>query len=286
MSLAHVSSADRVDIVVHDLGGHGRPAILAHANGFHAMVFSALAGELVEDLHCWAPDLRGHGLSGAPADLDFGWGRYGDDVLATAELVARLGKDSGRPIGIGHSLGGAALMLAESRRPGTFAGLYCYEPILFPASERPPIGSDDRLARGARSRRDDFSSFEEALEHYRERPFFAQLAPGVLESYVMHGIEPTGSGAFRLRCRPEHEARTFEAAVQSRVAEHLAQVRCPVLIAVGERSHDIGRSGALAAAADLPDARALEFAGLGHLGPLEAPDVVAASIRKFLGELE
>jgi pimeloyl-ACP methyl ester carboxylesterase len=64
-------------------------------------------------------DQRGHGSSGKSADRrDDDWALFVDDLLAVLDSIG-----GGGWRGVGHSLGGAILLLAEQRRPGTFAGL-------------------------------------------------------------------------------------------------------------------------------------------------------------------
>jgi pimeloyl-ACP methyl ester carboxylesterase len=280
-----------VPIAIHDLGGMGDPAIFVHANGFHARVFGPLAAELDPCLACFGPDLRGHGLSGAPEDLNFSWADIACDVLAATravhEIVSRRNTESlppapTRPIGIGHSLGATALLLAEEMQPGTFKALYCYEPILIPDDAPAANGTRTPLSEIARRRRDEFASTGDAFERYRSRPPFAALDTRVLEAYVEYGFAPTDHGTVRLRCRPENEARIFEAAYSAHALDHLDSVQCPVTIAIGETSTDIGRTLAISALGRLSSARLVELPDLGHFGPLEAPAAVGVSILESL----
>ena len=79
------------------------------------------------------------------------WDGFADDVLA---VVDAWGVDD--LVAVGHSKGGAALLLAEQRRPGTFAALFCYEPVVSsaPGSACSPTTEDNPLAQGALRRRD------------------------------------------------------------------------------------------------------------------------------------
>ena len=119
--------------------------------------------------------------------------------------------DLRRPIGVGHSMGGAALLLAEQARPGTFSLLWLFEPIVVPDDQVPEGGNP--LAAGAARRRPDFGSLEEAFANYAGKPPLDALDPACLAAYVEYGFEPLGdgtAGAVTLLCRPEVEAATYE----------------------------------------------------------------------------
>src|SRR4051794_39364521 len=121
-----VESTDGVSVAVHDLGGDGPPLIICHATGFCAGAYIPLAEHLA-DRHVWALDFRAHGDSTAPEQDRFDWDGAADDLAA---VLAELGDD---PIdAFGHSMGGAALMLVEARRPGTLRSAYLFEPIVVP----------------------------------------------------------------------------------------------------------------------------------------------------------
>lgn len=284
------SAADGVPVEVHHLGGSGRPAVLAHANGFHAMVLGALAEELGAFLDCLAPDFRGHGGSGVRTDLDFDWAGFALDVLATVDLIPSLlggpGPGAEGVVGFGHSAGASALLLAEVARPGTFAAIYCFEPILLPPALRRPTGAANPMSDAARRRRVEFGSREDALAHFRSRALFARFDERVLAAYVAHGVDEQPGGSARLRCLPEHEALVFAAGFASDAFDQLDQVRCPVRIAIGASSSGPARVGAELAAEQIPRCSCVELAGLGHLGPLESPALVGASVLEWIHDLE
>src|SRR5947208_10834682 len=152
--MRRLPSTDGVEVAVVELaGGSGSPPLLfAHATGFCARVFSPVAFDLAGDFHCWGLDLRGHGSTvlPEPPGTDHIWTGFADDVLAAVD-----GVDLERPVGVGHSSGGAALLMAEATRPGTFAALWCYEPIVWPEPGR-ARNRAVRLAAGAARRRDRF----------------------------------------------------------------------------------------------------------------------------------
>ncbi|MDP9075327.1 MAG: alpha/beta hydrolase [Actinomycetota bacterium] len=275
-----ITTADIDRIAVHDLGGSGPPILFCHATGFHGLVWQAVSAELSDSVHGISFDQRGHGDSGLPQDLDLDWSGFARDALA---VVGSLGLE--RPIGVGHSSGATVLLLAEQLQPGTFAALYCYEPIIVPAD--PPLGPDPSnwLAAAARRRREVFRSKAEALASYSAKPPFSTWRPEVVAAYVDHGLAAQPDGMVTLRCQRDVEARVYEMASANNAFGRLAEVRCPVLVAAGADSESVTRAGIEVVARRLPLGRTEILASLGHFGPFEDPPAVSHSIRRFLNGL-
>lgn len=270
-------TTDGVRVAFDDLGGAGEPLLFAHATGFHGQVWRPVADELVDGFHSITFDERGHGDT-PPSEAGQSWLGFATDALAVVDAA---GLD--RPFAAGHSAGGAALLLAELERPGTFRAIWCFEPILPPS---PPPGTTfpsnaNPLAAGARRRREVFPSRDAAYENYAGKPPFSALAPAALRAYVDHGFADLDDGTVRLKCRGEVEAATYEMAVQHGAGERLAEIGCPVTFVSGGRTDTpFGDSLLRRLAADLPDGRVEVFEELGHFGPLQDPPAIAASIRR------
>lgn len=270
--MRRVRSSAGIDLAVHDLGGAGPPGLLAHATGFHGRVWAPVAGRLA-GLHCLAPDLRAHGDSAAPADRDFAWEGFADDILSVVDAF-----DLDHPVGIGHSSGAAALLLAEARRPGTFGMLWCYEPIVFPPNGAAGNPGGDHLARGARMRRERFDSFAAAEANFASKPPMAAFDPEVRRLYVAHGFRPDPDGGVRLKCRPQDEAGVYEMGAHHPAWDRLEAVTVPVTIVRGRTGGDgpAAMSGPLADR--LPHGRLEVHEHLDHFGPMTAPAAIAGSI--------
>jgi len=271
-----VASTDGVSLAVHHLGGTGEPLLICHATGFHGRAYEPLARALTPRFQVWAMDFRGHGASTPPASLDFSWTGMGHDVLAVVDDLGR-----GPVRAVGHSMGGCAILLAAAARPEVLTSAYLFEPIV-PAPGWSAPRSDNPMAGSARRRRDDFTSREEALMRYATRPGLSILRADALAAYVVHGFVD-GPDGLRLACRPDWEARTFEATGQVELAD-VTVVGAPVVVATGapgaggsgEGFSVAGFSPPLAAA--LPRAELIVHHHLGHFGPLQDPDFVAAEI--------
>ena len=267
------TTPDGLSLSVHDLGGDGPPALLVHATGFHGRVFGPLARGLRHRLHCVAPDLRGQGSSGVPPELDFDWIGFGTDVLTAVDA---LGLEA--PVGIGHSCGGAALLLAEQARPGTFSSLYCYEPIVFPTDEPPPRDLYEPLA--ARANSDARSSPLARRLTPTTPPSLPWRAstPRCSAAYVEFGFEDLPDGTVRLLCRGENEACIYENGFGHPAFSRLGAVECPVVVAGGAESYSFSPSFLELLVDRLANGRLDVIEGLGHFGPLELPGVVAEAV--------
>jgi pimeloyl-ACP methyl ester carboxylesterase len=276
--MRRVRTTDGIDLALHELGGSGRPVLFCHATGFHGAVWGPLAAELGDGVASWAIDFRAHGASVVPPGLPLPWEEVGSDVLA---VVDALDLPAGELVGVGHSMGGAALLLAEQARPGTFAGLWLYEPITPPPAALAPAEGGNRMADGAARRRPSFPSHAEALANYASKPPLHVLRADVLHAYVQHGFRAGEDGAVHLACRPEDEAQIFRGGGLHDAFTHLGEVRCPVVVACGreEPGPALFAPGVVDA---LPNGRLERHAALGHFGPLEAPGECAAAVRDLL----
>jgi pimeloyl-ACP methyl ester carboxylesterase len=273
-----VTTPDGVRIAYYDFGGEGPPLLLAHATGFCGPVLGPLGARLRASFRCFALDERAHGASGPPPDGDFDWHGFATDVLA---VLDHLGLE--RPFGFGHSCGGAALLLAEEARPGAFAGLYCFEPIVYPGDEPlAPTVEGNPLAAGALRRRQEFGSRREAIANFAGKAPFDRVDRAVLDAYVDNGFAPVDGGGITLRCRREDEAQVFAHALSHDAYARLSEVRCRVTLACGAETDGFGPDLLGALATRLAAPTPLVLPGLGHFGPLEDPAAVAASVEGSL----
>jgi pimeloyl-ACP methyl ester carboxylesterase len=298
-----VRTADGITLATWDLGGQGPPILFLHATGFHGRCWAPLAAELSGSFYCWGLDQRGHGDSDRSPGMDYSWHLFSGDVEATIGALELV-----RPLVVGHSLGGGVALLTEALRPGTFAGIYAYEPIVLtpdvpapdvlppevaPTGERSGERSGDRsgdagpannnlLANLARRRRNSFTSRAAAINNYIRKPPFAFFRADVLAAYVDGGFHDLPDGGVTLSCDTESEARVFEAAPRARIGELLVESATPTHLACGEVDPVISDLDAIAR--PLGGASTEVFSGLGHLGPFEDPRRVAQAITAaFIG---
>ncbi len=265
-----VGSTDGAILALHLLGGSGPPLLICHATGFCALAYAPLARGLVEHFTVWALDFRGHGAASAPASGDYDWRGMGDDVAACADVI-------GSPlVGVGHSMGGAALFLAEMQRPGTVRAAYMFEPIVVPADfeQRQPVNP---MVAPARGRRPEFESRQAALQRYAARPPLDAMRIDALAAYVEHGFVDTAAGNVRLACEPADEAATF--AADKITHERLAGIGMDLMVAYGSLDQAFSPAEFAPGIAEvLPQAVLRHHPELSHLGPFEDPAAVGQEI--------
>ncbi|MEA3020153.1 MAG: hypothetical protein QOI47_1677 [Actinomycetota bacterium] len=274
-----VPSTDGVTITVHDFGGDGPPLLISHATGFCAGTYLPLAGQLASRRHVWAIDYRGHGDSTAPSNGRFDWDGMGDDLAAVLDALDLRGIDV-----FGHSMGGGVAMLVESRRPGSFRSAYLFEPIITPVGAVDRVAVESAMSTAARRRRAEFPSKAAALWRYASRTPLGTLRADSLAAYVEHGFADQPDGSARLKCDPEHEAATFEAA-GTITFDTVRGLTTPTVVAVGAAEGELGPAAFAAdIVAALADATLERHPTLGHFGPLQDPPGIAARILAALAD--
>lgn len=277
-----LTTSDGEHAVLHDLGGHGVPLLMTHGNGLNAGMWATVVPHLTDSFRCWGLDFRGHGASRPQHDgMSVERSRFTDEVLAAVNALG------GEPmLAVGHSLGAASLLHAELGQPGTYRGLYLYEPVLVPEGFPMP-DSDHELVVASRRRRIRFATVDEAYERFVSKPPFSRCEPEAVRAYVEIGTYPSGDDAVRLSCSGDTEARIYESGVPMDF-DLFRSVSCPTVIARGDAPaqwNEIPPRVAQPIAEALGNARLETFGELSHFGPMENGELVAKAIRAHLEPL-
>ena len=286
--MIRVPSSEGVSVAVHELGGdRTAPTLLiSHATGFHSHCYTPLAARLVDRFRCVGVDYRGHGETDVDPDWSVDWRRFGDD----AEAVARHVAPAGGLVGFGHSMGGAALLMAAHRDPDRFERLVLFEPISHQASSASMTEAEIRdlpIVTGALRRRRRFTSFDEAYSNFRAKPPLSLMVDDALHDYVDHGFRrvPIDDGSDRteleLRCPPELEAAIFVTGVSNGVWDLLPEIPTPTLVLGGRIEERQPSSQSEAIAGHLTDGTYVCLDHQTHFGPFSHPGEVADLIADF-----
>jgi pimeloyl-ACP methyl ester carboxylesterase len=212
-----------------------------------------------------------------PPDWDVDWAAFGDDALTAAHDLAAAG-----PItGFGHSMGGAALIMAANREPALFASLLLFEPIAHPPALTEVDFEQFPIVQGARRRRRRFDSYDDAYDNFARKPPMSAMVPEALRNYVDHGFRPVsdrdGNGV-ELRCTPELEAGIFVTGRKNGLWDLLDATPTPTTVMAGATEDNQPSATSEQIADQLPHGRFVELAHMDHFGPFTHPAEVAAII--------
>ena len=114
------------------------------------------------------------------------------------------------------------------------------------------------------------------MENYAGKPPMMTFDPDVLRLYVAHGFRSAPEGV-RLKCDPEHEARTFEASIANPLWEQLAEIDTRVVV-IGSGDGDGPAEIAPQITERLANATFVSRQDWDHFGPLVDPTGTAKII--------
>jgi pimeloyl-ACP methyl ester carboxylesterase len=280
-----------IEIALVDFGGEGPLALLHHANGFCAGVWGLVADGLRRGFRVVAMDARGHGDSSKPEQPEaYRWACFTEDLLGVAGILARERAATGGAarvaLGVGHSFGGTAMLMAASQRPELFERIALVDPVIPPPEarhvspeRRAHVG---RLAGAARERNPVFASREAAQRSWAEKRFFSAWRPEALALYAAEGLRDRPDGQVELKCPGEAEAAIFEASGGLDVFGTAAGMTTPALFLWARRG-DFPRAVYEKLASSMTRAR-VEDVDAGHLAPMERPDLVLEAVLRFVAE--
>ncbi len=268
------------------LGGRGRRAHFASANGFPPQVYRVLFEHLTDVLRVEAVLPLAMRAAGPPTQ-ELAWQYLADPLALRLQTLGYAGA-----VGMGHSLGGVLTLFMAAKYPRLFSALVLMDPVIFPRRILWPmqvlrilrLQSRFPLVQAARRRRRVFSSREAMLAHYQRRSFFARWDVRALEAYVRYGTREREDGRVELAYPPEWEAAIF-ASVPTDVWRWIPRVTLPVLVLYGEHSNTFRRPALRRLRRNWPHARFVPIPDAGHMVPVERPEETAAAIRDLVRQL-
>jgi 3-oxoadipate enol-lactonase len=248
--------------------GSGPVALFLHGLGGSRTAWEPQLAGLGDLRRCVAWDMPGYGASTGLPDS------FASLAAAAAALVERLAGEQGRPVDVvGLSMGGMVAQHLAIEHPEAVRSL-----VLLDSS--PAFGLDGTTE-------DEWLALR--LKPLAEGVTPAQLAPAVMAAIMgPHATPEQQAEAAAAMARVPAEA--LRAACLTLVThdtrDRLADIRCPVLVAVGDLDTETPPAYSDLLAASIPGARTAGIRGAGHLSNLERPDAVNAVIRSFWDELD
>ena len=264
-----------------DFGGGGSILHFAHANAYPPGCYRQFFEVLGPHFQVLAIEQRPLHPHSNPQDLK-SWDLLADDLIRFFEQ-----EGLENVIGVGHSMGGVATMLAAVKRPSLFRQLILIEPVfLMPqllkmAAANPDAAYQLPLVQSAQRRSNRWPSRQAAFDRWRTKSVFGRFSDEALWDYVNHTTRENGSGEVVLTYPREWEARIY-ATPPLHVWEILPQVKHPTLAIRGAATDTI-MPGAWQLWQELqPQATFVEIPDVGHMLTMERPSLVAQTILNHL----
>lgn len=256
--------------------GSKAPILFFHATGFPAGSYRPLLRALHEAGHpVFALNFMGHG--GSEPTMDFkDWGFFRDQVRALAEHLS-----SRAPfLAMGHSLGGASLLMAAATLP--IQRLVLLDPtVLTPLTSWIAPFLPHPLAGIAEKRRAEFKNRRIVERSYRLSPLFRNWNDESFQGYLDSVLEPC-EGGMRLRMSPALEAKIFRSFHRGQWREFKKNT-APVLVIRAEHSPVTPPGAAARIISWNSDSRSVTHQG-SHTFPMEDPAGVAQLALKFFSD--
>ncbi len=178
----------------------------------------------------------------------------------------------GEPILFGHSYG--ALTAVEAATDAAVKAVLTYEPAVLPDDYRNNADLADRMAALIKN-----GERQEAVKRYIEQV----LHPDGIDDLDTWLAEwPVWPDCVKLA---EEVVRMNRAVEQYQLPATL-DVPAPVLVMTGTNGPDFLRESACGIHEALPHSRLIEFDGISHSGPGEAPGLISAEVESFLQQYQ
>eukprot|EP01138_Halocafeteria_seosinensis_P012334 gb/GECG01012603.1/.p1 GENE.gb/GECG01012603.1/~~gb/GECG01012603.1/.p1 ORF type:complete len:359 (+),score=24.12 gb/GECG01012603.1/:1-1077(+) len=144
--------------------------------------------------------------------------------------------------GIGHSVGGSAVIQAEYLSKGQFKNIVAFEPVIYPPLNNLKFTVDNPLSVGAERRKAAFPSKKAALEYLRDKPIFKTWDSQCLEEFITNGLRdievdderPSSEDNVTLKCDKYYEAQMYR--TYPEMWDHIHKVQCLCHVLLGKES--------------------------------------------------
>lgn len=256
-------------IPFYDFGGDGSILHFAHANGFPPESYRLFVEGLLPSFHVLG--IRQRPLwPDSQLDAFDSWEILADDLIRFLDQEGLEGV-----IGVGHSVGAVATMIAARKRPLLFSKLILIEPVfLLPsllkmAAAHPGVAYQLPLVQTALRRRNHWASRQEAFDLFRAKSFFKRWPDEALWEYMNAGLHEVADGVALTYSR-EWEASIY-AHPPTMVWEYIPRISHPTLIIRGADSDTIVPQVWELVQTQQPQATFVEIKKSGHMIPMERP---------------
>jgi pimeloyl-ACP methyl ester carboxylesterase len=262
----NVASGDAVSLRVWEWPGDPPATLLLHGIGNYGRYWDFFADAVAGRLRLVAPDARGHGESGKPAD-GYAPEEFVADAVAILDALA-----IERAVVVGHSMGGTHAIRLAAAHPDRITRL-----VIVDAGPEPMPEGSERARRLSLERPERFEYADEALAYLRK------TSPGYSEDVYanrMRWLFREDAGDVVWRSSREALASIMSSARRGDLWDALRAIRCPVLLVRGTRSNVLSADVAQRMIKTLASGRLIEL-DAGHNVALDRPVELGEAVVEF-----
>ena len=274
-------------IPFHDYGGRGPMLHFAHANAYPPGSYRLFLNALTRNFQVLAVKHRPLWPAAQPEEMK-SWHRIAEDLITFFDQQNLRGV-----IGVGHSLGGVATMIAAAKRPELFSHLVLIDPVflaphLLAVVEERVKNQEEPfefpLVAVAQKRRDWWSSRAAAYEHLRPKPVFARFSDEAMWDFINYGLADDANGGVHLAFPKAWEAQIYRMP-PTYVWEYVPQISQPTLAIRAANSDTLFPLAWEHWQKLQPHATFMEIPDCSHLLTMEKPEPVASLIARWANDL-
>lgn len=268
---------DGIKLSYLDSETNGPLLLICHANGYSAGCYKFYAEELQSRYRVLLLDFVGHGESETKFQFK-DWFYFRDQILSLLSLFP-----SEETIAIGHSLGGASVLLASKAKGARIKKVIALDPVIlgWKITFLSKLLTNP-LAKGAIKRRVEFPSIEHVRKMYRRFPAFAKFDERIFSDYLETCFKQKAAGPeITLRCDPKLEARIFSHA-HFRVMWDFTRIQKETHVLIPKGSSVCFPKHARLLTKQNPKSSWEEWQGSNHFFPFEEPERTLSWIKTKL----
>ena len=246
----------------HHCGAGAPRLVLVHSLALDRSFWDGVVAELGGDAEVLAIDCRGHGRSGKPPG-PYSLDAFADDLAAAMDAV---GWDAATVVGC--SMGGCVAQAFAARHPARVTALGLIDTTAW-YGENAPREWRERAAKARAEGLGGLAAFQ-ATRWFGDafRAARPEVVAAITATFLANDLD-----AYAATCAMLGDAD---------LRAHLAGLRMPVAVVVGEEDYATTPAMARAIHAAVPGSTLTVLPGARHLTPVEAPAVIAALIRPLL----
>ncbi|WP_201594224.1 alpha/beta fold hydrolase [Psychrobacter vallis] len=271
-------------LVERDKNTESSPAHFYGGNGFATGVYIPLLTKLSERFNLSSLAMRGY------------WQDLPSMKKLTREqdadaLIDFLERTQDKPVvGIGHSQGATATVIAAAKCPELFSQLYLIEPVTFTKSQKlitdlipDSIKISQEPFKSTLAKQAEWQSIEAYYEYLRAHRAFKRIGDDHLYIFAKNSLIQNEEAAYSLLFTPKQElASYFDTPFVNDALKKLNNMDFPYTIIMGKPSIFISNKVRKIWKSLVPTTHVIELSDNGHLLPMEVPEPCAnIIIEKF-----